>query len=345
MKKILFTSLLMVITILTYAQDKHFSQFYSAPLTINPSMTGLFDGKYRGIVNYRTQWGSILNTPFTTIGASADGSFSPFGRGKFPDKIGAGVMFFSDKVGQQTFSTDQISLSGAYHKALDYKGKNVISVGYQISIVQKSINFNQVNFNDQFNGLTGYTFTTQENLPTNNITYGDMSTGIFWSMAASEKVSVYAGLGLHHFNSPDASFYENPDIQPDNIAFKTTVQGGAKFQISKRYDVEPRFVLLLQGNRFEANVGTNVRLALDDYATQNLILGAWFRPVGDVGGSFALDAVVAMAAYRRQNIQVGMSYDVNTSKLSSATGGNGGFELSFSFIGFYEDSNILCPQF
>ena len=43
----------------TAAQDIHFSQYYSAPLTINPALTGGFAGDYRAGVNYRTQWGSV----------------------------------------------------------------------------------------------------------------------------------------------------------------------------------------------------------------------------------------------------------------------------------------------
>jgi type IX secretion system PorP/SprF family membrane protein len=345
MKKILISALFLSITIIAHAQDKHFSQFYSAPLSINPAMTSLFEGKYRGIVNYRTQWNSILQQPFTTIGASVEGSFSPFKRGKYPDKFGFGVMFFSDDVGTQSFSTDQISLSGSYHKSLDYKGTHYISAGYQMSIVQRSINFNQLNFNDQFNGLNGYSIATNEVLPTNNITYGDMSAGIFWSMVANDKVSVYAGGAVHHFNVPDASFYENPDIAPDRIFLKTTIQGGARFRFSKKYDLEPRFIVFLQGPHIEANIGANVRIALDDYATHNLLLGGWVRPVSDVEGGVVLDAVVAMAAYRYENVQVGMSYDINTSGLAAVTKGRGGFELSMSFIGFYENDNILCPQF
>ena len=345
MKKYLLSALLIGITVLTYAQDKHFSQFYAAPLSVNPAMTALFTGKYRGIVNYRTQWNSVLQEPFTTVGASGEGNFSPFSRGKYPDMIGVGVMFSSDDVGTQSFSTDQISLSGAFHKSLDYKGTHYLSAGYQISIVQRSINFNQITFNDQFDGLTGYTLGTAESLPYNNITYGDMSAGLFWQFQSSDRLSLYAGASVHHFNVPDASFYDTPDIQPDRIDIKSTIQGGARLRFSKAYDLEPRFIILLQGPHFEANVGANVRIALDDYATQNLYLGLWIRPVGDVSGTVTMDAIVPMVAYRYENVQVGMSYDVNVSTLSDATKGRGGFELSASFIGFYENDNILCPQF
>lgn len=345
MKKLIITSFLIGITFLANAQDNHFSQFYAAPMTVNPALTGLFEGRYRLNVNYRSQWNSILNTPFTTRGASGDANFSPFKRSKYPDKFGIGVQFFSDKVGAQAFSTDQVGFSGAFHKSLNYSGTQVISAGYQIGIVQRSVNYNQLSFNDEFDGLQGYNLGTQENLPRNNITYGDMSAGVFYSAMASDRLQLYVGAGIHHFNVPDASFYENPDIQADRIYIKYTIQGGARLRISPQFDIEPRFIVFLQGPHIEANIGANVRLALDDYATQNLYLGGWLRPVSDVDGELSFDAFVLMGAYRYENVQVGMSYDVNMSNLASATNGRGGFELSFMFIGFYENDNVLCPQF
>ena len=113
-------------------------------VNVNPALTGLFDGRYRGIVNYRTQWNSILNTAFVTKGASGDANFSTSKRSKYPDKFAVGVQFFSDKVGTEAFSTDQIGLSGAFHKALNYSGTQVLSAGYQINIVQRSLNYNQL---------------------------------------------------------------------------------------------------------------------------------------------------------------------------------------------------------
>ena len=57
------------------AQDPHFSQFFSSPLTLNPALTGLFDGDFRVAGNYRTQWPTI-NNAFKTGTASFD--FSVF---------------------------------------------------------------------------------------------------------------------------------------------------------------------------------------------------------------------------------------------------------------------------
>lgn len=53
------------------AQDPHFSQFFSSPLTLNPAFTGKFDGALRVMGNYRNQWPTI-NNAFTTATVAAD---------------------------------------------------------------------------------------------------------------------------------------------------------------------------------------------------------------------------------------------------------------------------------
>ena len=53
------------------AQDPHFSQFFASPLSLNPALTGRFDGTLRVAGNYRNQWPTIDNA-FKTYTASVD---------------------------------------------------------------------------------------------------------------------------------------------------------------------------------------------------------------------------------------------------------------------------------
>ncbi|MEI9809611.1 MAG: type IX secretion system membrane protein PorP/SprF, partial [Bacteroidota bacterium] len=46
-------------------------QFFASPLTLNPALTGKFDGVYRVAGNYRNQWPSISNA-YTTATVSYD---------------------------------------------------------------------------------------------------------------------------------------------------------------------------------------------------------------------------------------------------------------------------------
>ena len=71
MKTLLFSLLLLAFAFNLKAQDPNFSQFFASPLTLNPALTGKFDGSYRVAGNYRNQWPTI-NNAFTTYTASFD---------------------------------------------------------------------------------------------------------------------------------------------------------------------------------------------------------------------------------------------------------------------------------
>src|SRR4026209_744947 len=72
MKKRLLTLLLIAgLASGSFAQDPNFSQFFASPLTLNPALTGKFDGLFRVAGNYRNQWPEI-NNAYITKTVSAD---------------------------------------------------------------------------------------------------------------------------------------------------------------------------------------------------------------------------------------------------------------------------------
>ena len=98
MKKLLLTLLLFAgFVSVSLAQDPNFSQFFASPLTLNPALTGKFDGTFRVAGNYRNQWPSI-NNAFVTKTASADFHLL---KNNLPeiDRWGFGVLFMNDQNG------------------------------------------------------------------------------------------------------------------------------------------------------------------------------------------------------------------------------------------------------
>src|SRR5205823_1965996 len=120
-----------------FAQDPNFSQFFVSPLTLNPALTGKFDGTVRVAGNYRNQWPTI-NNAFTTYTASLDMGIL---KNVIPenDVFGVGIMMFSDKSGNGALQNNVISLSTSDHKALDEEGSNQIGLGFQVSYVNKRL--------------------------------------------------------------------------------------------------------------------------------------------------------------------------------------------------------------
>src|SRR5919199_4055161 len=113
-----FFSLLLFLSFIikVRAQDPNFSQFFASPLTLNPALTGKFDGVLRVAGNYRNQWPTI-NNAFTTYTASVDGGIL---KGHIPDfdQFGVGLLAFSDKSGNGVLQNNFLGISTAYHKAL-----------------------------------------------------------------------------------------------------------------------------------------------------------------------------------------------------------------------------------
>src|SRR6187549_3041927 len=77
------------------AQDPHFSQFFASPLTLNPALTGKFDGLFRVAGNYRDQWPAISKA-FITSTISVDMGIL---RNKLSetDTWGIGIMGMTDR--------------------------------------------------------------------------------------------------------------------------------------------------------------------------------------------------------------------------------------------------------
>lgn len=345
MKKIIIGALLLTINMVSFAQDKHFTQFYSSPLNLNPALTGNMEGRYRAALIYRNQWASVMDKPFNTVSASLDGRFGL----KFSehDKLGFGFVFSNDRAGLATLTTNQIGFAAAYHKALDMQGKQFLSLGFEGGVVQKAINYESLTFNDQFNGSTGYTGSTQEALPTNNVSYGDISTGLFWTFQPSERRNIHAGLALHHLTQPNMNFFRGVDFPKNRLPMKITAHIGAQLPIGddrSSIALMPRMAAFMQGKHIELNLGTNLRFAMNEYNDMAFIAGIWLRPVGGVKG-FGLDAVNALAGIEVKGVRAGISYDVNISDLNLGTSGRGALEISLIYIGNYDVENVICPGF
>ena len=344
MKKILFfASFVILLHPFAAAQDKHFTQFYAAPLTLNPALTGAFEGRYRVSVIYRDQWKKVLDNPFKTFALAADLRFAAKGHSNKADAIGLGLLFFNDKTGVIDFSTTQIAISLAYHKTLGSDGRQFLSAGLQGGLTQRNVNYASLTFHDQFDGFTGYTMGTGEDLPANNFSFTDYNAGLNYAAEFGRTGRFYAGVALHHFLQPKISFYENSG-KGDKLYRKASAQVSANLPLnhSGRISLEPRFLVAVQGPHMEINAGTNVRVVLNNGGNA-IHFGTWVRPVRNDDG-IGLDAVVALVGLELNSVVIGMSYDLNLRALS-VNQRQGAFELSIAYLGNYDNDEIVCPKF
>jgi type IX secretion system PorP/SprF family membrane protein len=346
MKKIILTHFAALTIGTSIAQDRVFTQFYASPLTLNPALTGAFDGKYRVGAIYRDQWRGILDQPYQTFSFGADLRLEPFKNAFAKDRVGAGLLFFRDKVNSLDFSTTQMALSGAYHKALDWNNTQYLSAGFQLGLTQRNINYENLSFQDQWDGESQYSNSTREQLPENNFGFTDMSLGVNYSVNPAPKVAFFAGASYHHFNRPNVAFFKGENVAKNPLHPRISVQLATQFPINSEHTfiMAPRILGSMQGPHLTVNAGSNFRITVDKTFGTALHLGSWVRPVRNIDG-FNLDAVVFMGGIEFNNILFGVSYDLNLPNLQKYRRTQNVFEISLIYLGEYDSDELLCPTF
>ena len=327
MNKILLAIALVAISLLSYGQDIHFSQFNASPLTLNPALTGKLPCTYRAALNYRNQWNSVP-APYVTYSGAFDAGIWKNRLGG--DAVGVGFLVYNDVAGDGDLSNLNLSLSLAYHKALG--DNHILSAGFQASYVQRSVNLFKLVFPNQI-GPNGVDQTLNSNEPKlEDINYVDLNAGLHWSSVISDNFSFNLGGAYYHILEPVESFYDDKD---NTLAPRYVGHGGFSVGLSEKFSLSPSFLYMQQNNNREINGGAALGYHLDEAV---LYFGSWYR---------FEDAVVALVGLEFQNLMFGFSYDVNISDVSEISNYKGGFELSLTYNGCIatERKVFHCPKF
>ena len=346
MKKV-FLALLATYCIVNQAiaQDPHFSQFYASPLTLNPALTGAFSGKYRVSMVYRDQWRSVSPVPLQTATGAIDLRFELDQKRNSKDVINVGMVFVNDKTNVYNFNTNQLMVSAGFTKALTNDNTQFLTAAFQGGVGQKNVNFDNLNFQDEFDGTSKFNRATFEKYPLNNFAYGDLAAGINYVLAPRRGVTYHIGVAAHHLTQPKISFFEADKGGTATIRRKYVAHINAAIPINSRTQISPRLMFQTQGQHAEVSAGTNFRLQFNDYGTTAMHLGTWARAARNTPTKVGLDAVVAMAGFEFNNFLLGFSYDINLRSVSTFQQGQGAFEISLGYLGDYDNDAILCPKF
>lgn len=330
MKKpvLLLFSIVVWMTCGLQAQDTHFSQYNTTPLSINPALTGIFDGTFRFSNNYRTQW-SGLGKGYKTVYSSMD---FPLGKAKSKNHyFGAGVVVNSDKAGEQEFYTTMIQGSLSFTAAMNETATHFFAIGIQAGLNQRGMDLTKVTWDSQWNGNSfDPSLNSFEKIQLSQFTFPDFNAGLLWYYLPDEYNSAYAGISFSHLNTPNTSFYVD---QTDELAMRYTIHAGADLAADRNENatwISPKLLVMIQGGQKEISVGGYVknRLILKSKYTnfRQEVLFAW-------GACYRWnDAVVVSARVDYGKFGLGVSYDMNVSSLGQQAGGAGSPEVSLSFI-------------
>lgn len=333
MKKTLLLTAFIAFVITTKAQDPHFSQFFSSPLTLNPAFTGKFDGEWRLAANHRDQWPSIPKA-YVTTSASID-----FGilKNRIPkgDVFGIGISGLSDQSADAALKLNYGSLSLSYHKALDEEGYNTIGAGFQATYSSAILDRTKLTFEDQLT-QNGFTNPTQETFSNGtNQNYMDINAGVLYSGSSNGINNYYLGLSVYHINKPNLSFID----KTWNLASRLSFHGGGSFPVKDNLMVNASAIYQMQNKASEVVFGAALSALLngDESNPTNVYFGSWMR---------LNDAIIPYVGIEINGLRIGASYDINTSSLKSATASRGGSEFSLIYIKRKgEVKGIPCPKF
>lgn len=338
------------------AQDLHFSQFYYAPMQLNPALTAVFPCNTRVIANYRNQWTPALSgsAAFTSYSVSYENRFTS----GYKDYWGIGFNAVRDQAGTTNFQTTEAQLSASYSKHLGgqrWRGSHYLTAGADLAYVNRGIDFLMARYGIQnTNGIYDPSISSGENFPSNSLNYADLSAGLLWYGQMRQGHGWYLGLAAHHLNRPDQSF-DNSDADI-RIYNRYTVHAGGEIVMGPQWSVLPSILYFNQGPSEQLNGGASLKY----YASKRrgrekaFQLGVWTRLVNEYiwaneemsNTEIGMDAVIVHARFITQNFNFGFSYDINTSDLTRAAQINNAFEFSvvYTLCG-PEKRNTYCPAF
>ncbi len=315
------------------AQDIHFSQFFNVAGNYNPADAGNFDGDYRVGTVYRSQWRTVT-VPFTTYGITADAN-------KLIPKqpIGTGIALFRDQAGDGKFTTTQLNLSGSYALPFLTDSTQKFTVGLQLGITNKSIDFDAFQWGSQFDGVQ-----YNPNLGSNEFfndprnTVFDLHAGVLYRKKFNEKVSWASGLSVFNISYQNQSFSE----EKVPLYARTNFQNVVEYQYNDKLNIMPAMNLSLQGTFNEFIIGSAARYDLTQPkgVRQQVGAGIFYRS-GDAGYLYF--------DFTYDQWRAGVSYDFNFSDLRIASNGRGGLELTLVYIFKKFRPRIIggrvCPDF
>jgi len=318
------------------AQDPQFSQYYAAPLYLNPAFTGTSED-HRFIANYRNQWPNAARG-FVTYAFSYDVNLNHY-------NSGIGFLATVDQAGTAGMRSSQLNFLYSYK--WNISNKWVVSAGLNFGYASRSIDLNRLIFGDQLQ------FDSDGNVPTDdqalfnlgNTHYFDFNSGVL-----AYNKNFWFGFSASHLNTPNRSLID----QEAEVPVKTSFHGGVRIPLYggpfKKEHISvlaPSFVYKKQGHFDQLDLGLH-------FLYDPIMMGVWYRGIPlqqNVKDNISQDAMVVVLGFQFERIELGYSYDFTVSELGPMSGGahevavKYKLEMAAQLKTKRKDKFIPCPTF
>lgn len=312
-------------------QDMHFSQFYSAPLLLNPAYTGA-GTCLRSSLIHRNQW-SGFEKPYRSSVVSIDHYLNNA-------HLGLGALVAEEYAGTGALKTIYIRPSVAF--AARIKKESVLRLGLQPGIGIKTVNFNDLLFGDQI--YRGGAVPTIET-PAGKHTYFDFNAGAILSRSKT-----WLGIAFNHLNMPNESLTGNIE---QHLPILLSLHAGIRLELNREEKdlLQKKYLSPVLHYRRQKNFD---QLDFGCYFNKRIFtLGIWYRGMPGIQyfkkTYINQDAVVFVAGIQHERVKFGYSYDRTISALKTVS--KGAHEISLSFQVCNPKNRkihyalISCPKF
>lgn len=319
-----------------FAQDPQFSQFFAAPLYLNPAFTGTTK-EHRFVANYRNQWRNIANG-YVTYAFSYDYNMRDA-------RSGFGLMATADRAGAVGMGTTSVGFLYSYKIKLSNEW--ILTPGLHFAYGSRGINKNKVVLLDQ---LTYGNASIPSNDPLvfslKDTQYFDFGSGLLLYSK-----TFWAGISAFHMNEPNLSMIGDESRLP----MKASIHGGARirlyngpFRKNVVPSIAPSFIFKKQGNIEQLDLGVN-------FHYNPVMVGVWYRgmPARETleQSQVSQDALIFLVGMKYEQFEFGYSYDITLSSLGPTSGG--AHEVSVAYQLFNpnrrkpksKNKDIPCPTF
>lgn len=322
-----------------HAQDPQFSQFYAAPLYLNPAFAGSTELTRAGM-NFRSQWPS-LQANFTTLSVYFDHYFEDY-------NSGLGVIITGDQQGPSGLQSINMGLQYSYQLRLTDEW--TFRPGVEVAFYNRDINYNSFVFRDQIDNNGNIIGGTGEVLPAGmGTSFADVGLG-----GVIYNKNFYFGYTANHITEPNQSLVGDVSNLPMKSSFHTGYRimlptGFQRFgynQDGKERSITPTAQYKKQGNFDQLDAGV--------YLTyEPLVFGVWYRgiPIPQLETFNNNESVILLAGFILGDLHVGYSFDYTISGLGIQSGG--AHELSIAYHFSLRDPSkpprsimkLPCPKF
>lgn len=295
-----------------FAQDPQFSQYYQAPLYLNPGFTGITP-QQRVVLNHRVQWPNLPQA-FSTYAASYDIFVNEL-------RSGFGFLFTTDKMGSAGWRTTTAALM----------------YSYKIKLTEKIVFSPGLSFGYGSNGLDRSKLVMGDGLEYDGISLdpdlnklGRQNYFDFGSGFLLYSKSLWLGASFMHMNQPNLSVLN--DVS--RLQMKTSIHGGIRMTLaggglkSRATYLTPSFIYRMQGKSFQQlDMGVN-------YHVDPVSVGIWYRGKPfqkTVVNSIQQDALILYLGLYFKQLTIGYSYDFTISNLQTASGGAHEISIVYEF--------------